>query len=447
MTSTTGSTTNDRRDTFGRRHRKGLMITGIVAAGLVVGSLGSYGVLRSIPPEFPLVYSETIEPGATEGVRVADPAIALTFARVATAAGPAVLAVTDYSGGEITGIDISAATGTAHTEPITAFNALGYETLHGIATDASQPAVTVEASAVLTAIETHKHHVGTGTNYVEHQEETTIHEPYLFPKMGAITDSNEPLAAGVGGLLDYEVELGLVAMHDITAETGIPEYMGLMLTNDWTDRELLVSQIEPDNLTDAAGFTNAKSQPGFFSTGDLFVIPADWQTFYRELELDLFVNGDLRQRAHPVDMVWDAATLIERTLAIGDRTWDSDGVQTPLTAAPGVISRGTIIQSGTPEGVIYRAPDTRQRVLGFMEYVASFGTNADSIVDSALKVYVRDAHAAGVYLQPGDTIVTRAERLGQIFTDIVAGERSETEDLNWPSVGADAGGLSPGARG
>ncbi|MCR2761963.1 hypothetical protein NQ152_00415 [Microbacterium sp. zg.B48] len=47
-----------------------------------------------------------------------------------------------------------------------------------------------------------------------------------------------------------------------------------------------------------------------------------------------------------------------------------------------------------------------------------------------MKVYVRDAHAAGVYLQPGDTILTRAERLGQIFTDIVAGKRSETEDLN-----------------
>lgn len=413
-----------------RRRRRRLILAGTVVAGIVLTSLGSYGVVRSIPPEFPLIYSETIGPGTTDGVALADPATALTFARVDTPTGPTVLAVTDYSGGEITGIDIGAATGSAHPEPITAFTTLGYDALHRIATDASQPTVTVQASAVLTAIETHKHHVGTGTNYVEHQEEATIHEPYLFPKLGAITDSNEPLAAGVGGLLDYEVELGLVAMNDITAETGIPQYMGLILTNDWTDRELLVSQIEPDNLTDAAGFTNAKSQPGFFSTGDLFVIPADWRTYYRDLELDLFVNGDLRQRAHPSEMVWDATALIEQVLAVRDRTWDSDGVQTPITPTPGVISRGTIIQSGTPEGVIYRAPDTRQRVLGFMEYVGSFGTNADSIVDSALRVYVRDAHEAGVYLQPGDAVVTRAEGLGQIFTDIVEGERSATEDLN-----------------
>jgi 2-keto-4-pentenoate hydratase/2-oxohepta-3-ene-1,7-dioic acid hydratase in catechol pathway len=338
-----------------------------------------------------------------------------------------VLAVTAYEDGAITGIDINAAAGTDFTEPIAAFTGLGYSAIQDIATDESLPVVTIEQSEVLTALDTHSHHVGTGTNYVEHQAEATIDEPYLFPKIGALTDANEPLLAGTHGLLDYEVELGLVPLEDITAETGVPEHMGLILTNDWTDRELLTQQLEPDKLTEGAGFTNAKSQPGFLSTGDLFVVPADWETYYTGLELSLYVNGDLRQRAHPTDMVWDARTLIEKTLAIGDRSWDSDGEATPLTPTPGVISRGTIIQSGTPEGVIYRAPDTRQRILGFMEYAASFGTNADSVVDSALKVYVRDAHEADVYLAAGDEIVTRAEGLGQIFTTIVPGERSETE--------------------
>lgn len=409
------------------RRRKAATISVSVAAGLAVAAVGSYAVVRAIPAEFPLVYSEQIEPGATEGVDIADPATALTFARVDVGSGPTVLAVTGYSGNEITGVDLNAAAGTAFTEPIAAFNELGYPALQEIATDTGLKPVTVAASEVLTAIDTHSDHIGTGTNYVEHQAEATIEEPYLFPKIGALTDSNEPLLAGDGGLLDYEVELGLVALDDITAETGTPEHMGLVLSNDWTDRELLVSQIEVDNLTSGAGFTNAKSQPGFLSTGDLFVIPADWQSYYQDLELDLFVNGDLRQRAHPVDMVWDAPTVIEKVLAIGDRTWDSDGEQIPLTREPGVISQGTLIQSGTPEGVVYRAPDTRQRFLGFMEWAASLGTNAESVVASALDVYVRDAHEAGVYLRPGDEIVTRADGLGQIFTTIVPGPRSETE--------------------
>lgn len=409
------------------RRRKAATISVSVVAGLAVAAVGSYAVVRAIPAEFPLVYSEKIEPGVTQGVDIADPATALTFARVDDGSGPTVLAVTEYSGNKITGVDVNAAAGTTFTEPIAAFNELGYPALQDIATDTTLPPVTVPASKVLTAIDTHTDHIGTGTNYVEHQAEATIEEPYLFPKIGALTDSDEPLPAGAGGLLDYEVELGLVALNDITAETGTPEHMGLVLSNDWTDRELLVSQIDVDDLASGAGFTNAKSQPGFFSSGDLFVIPADWQSYYKDLELDLFVNGDLRQRAHPAEMVWDAPTVIEKVLTIGDRTWDSDGQQIPLTREAGVISQGTVIQSGTPEGVIYRAPDTRQRFLGFMEWAGSLGTNAESVVASALDVYVRDAHEAGVYLQPGDEIVTRAEGLGQIFTTIVPGPRSETE--------------------
>ncbi|GGM72987.1 hypothetical protein GCM10007977_088260 [Dactylosporangium sucinum] len=149
----------------------------------------------------------------------------------------------------------------------------------------------------LTSLDTHPHHVGIGTNYIEHQAEATIEEPFVFPKIAAPTDSNEPVLAGTHGLLDYEVELGIVALNDITTDTGIPKHLGLVLSNDWTDRELLVNQIEVDNLTSGAGFTNAKSQPGFLSTGDLFVIPADWESYYKNLQLDLFVNGDLRQRA------------------------------------------------------------------------------------------------------------------------------------------------------
>lgn len=409
-----------------RRTRKILATTGIAAAAVLATTLGSYAVVRAIPAQFPLVYSERLDPTTTTAVTVADPAAALTFARVQTDHGPSVLAVTGYDDDTIRGTDVNTAAGTAFTDPISAFNALGYTRLQQIATGASAPDVTVAADEVLPSFETHAHHVGTGTNYAEHQAEATIEEPFLFPKIAEITGSHDDLPVGEG-LLDYEVELGLVALDDITAETGVPQHMGLVLSNDWTDRELLTQQIEPDNLTGGAGFTNAKSQPGFLSTGNLFVIPADWQSYYKSLQLDLFVNGDLRQRAKPVDMIWDAPTMIAKTLAAGTNTWDSDGTPTQLTERTGVITRGTILQSGTPEGVVYRAPDTRQRFLGFMEYAGSLGTNADSIVDSALTVYVRDAHGAGVYLKPGDQIVTRADGLGQILTTISAGERPQTE--------------------
>ncbi|GAB3602417.1 hypothetical protein GCM10027586_05540 [Kineococcus gypseus] len=410
-----------------RTSRRTSAVIGLALAGVLAAGAGSYGIARASAADFPLVHSETMPPDATAGVAIAAPATALTFARADLGAGPTVLVVTDYRDGTITGVDLSAATSRAFEDPVTAFDALGYAAIEAVAADTSLPRTTVAATDVLTSLNTHEHHVGTGTNYREHQAEATIDEPFLFPKVASITDSHGELATDDRELLDYEVELGIVALEDITAATGTPEHVGLVLSNDWTDRELLVSQIEPDDLTGGAGFTNAKSQPGFLTTGDLFVIPADWQSYYRDLQLDLYVNGDLRQRADPSQLVWDAPTMIAKTLAAGERTWDSDGEPTTLTAEPGVITRGTILQTGTPEGVVYRAPDTRQRFLGFMEWAGTLGTNADSIVDSALQVYVRDAHAAGVYLQPGDEVVTRAEGLGQIVTTIVAGERASTE--------------------
>jgi 2,4-diketo-3-deoxy-L-fuconate hydrolase len=206
-------TTNTPSPSFARRHRRGLTISGIIAGAVVVASVGSYGVLRAMPAEFPLVYSETLAAGVTDGVSVADPATALTFARVDTGNGPTVLAVTDYRNNQITGVDINAAAGTAFTEPIAAFNALGYDAVATIASDTTLPPIVVAPSDVLTSLDTHSHHIGTGTNYVEHQEESTIEEPFLFPKIAAPTDSNDTLPVGEG-LLDYEVELGIVPLAD-----------------------------------------------------------------------------------------------------------------------------------------------------------------------------------------------------------------------------------------
>ena len=62
-----------RPGTFPRRHRKGLTITAVVAASIAVSAIGSYAAARSVSPEFPVVYSEKLQPAATEGVAIADP--------------------------------------------------------------------------------------------------------------------------------------------------------------------------------------------------------------------------------------------------------------------------------------------------------------------------------------------------------------------------------------
>lgn len=92
-----------RTGTFPRRLWKGFTIAAVIAASIAVSAVGSYAVARSMSPRFPLVYSEKLQPAATEGVAIADPSAALTFARVDALSGTKVLAVTRYENSLITG--------------------------------------------------------------------------------------------------------------------------------------------------------------------------------------------------------------------------------------------------------------------------------------------------------------------------------------------------------
>ena len=289
--------------------------------------------------------------------------------------------------------------------------------------------MSVPTAELATALDAGNAHVAAGTNYPEHAEETAQEEVFLFPKRVEPTASRGSLAVGEG-LLDYEIELGLVPLKDLHAGETLPASMGLILTNDFTDRQMLLEQGDPSNIASGQGFTNAKSQPGFLPIGDLFVVPQDWRAFYADLQMDLYVDGDLRQRAAPKDLILGPDAIVKNTFEAGDRTWDHDGTAVHMTEEVGTISRGSLIMTGTPGGVTFRPPDTRQIALGVMEYGATLGTNADSVVDSAIGVYVREAGDSKVYLQPGQQVIARADRLGQTVIDITPGDRPDRDQAS-----------------
>ena len=405
--------------------RRNLRIVGIALGGIALTTAVIYLGLRYVAqPSFPRLYNEQLPVGATDTLGVADPREALTFARMKTDGGTAVLAVTSYGGGNVTGVPLVDAEGVAYADALTAYDELGYD---AIAELAAQPGeVSVPAAQLATALSGDFSSVAVGTNYKDHADETSVEEVFLFAKRVTPTPSRGTLAVG-SGLLDYEGELALVPLRDLHAGEPSPASMGLILANDFTDRQLLLEQSDPNNIASGQGFTNAKSQPGFLPIGDLFVIPRDWQAFHRDLQFELYVDGQLRQRATPMDLIWDADTILEEIFAAGDRTFDHDGTPVTVTDEVGTIPRGTLILTGTPAGVIFRPPGTRQITLGVLEYGASFGTNADSVIDSAINVYVREAANSKAYLQANQQVVTRSDRLGQIVIDIVEGDRPDRE--------------------
>jgi 2-keto-4-pentenoate hydratase/2-oxohepta-3-ene-1,7-dioic acid hydratase in catechol pathway len=147
--------------------------------------------------------------------------------------------------------------------------------------------------------------------------------------------------------------------------------------------------------------------------GPLLVVPRDLDAFLARLALVLWVNDEPRQRAEPRLLRWDLTRMVAEAMAREERRWDR-GIALPITG--GAMPAGTLLLSGTPEGVVFRSPQPRQIVLGVLEWLASFGMGGQAAI---MAPAIRDARAAGQYLRPGDVVTMRADGLGMIVSPIM----------------------------
>ncbi len=202
---------------------------------------------------------------------------ALSFFRVDEEGGPRVYAATRYENDQVLGVDLSAALGQPIDDPISAFEAFGYDTL-ALAIAADGESRWFSSKALIVPVDLGQHHVAAGTNFPEHAAEAGVEDgPYLFPKLTVPTRHDAPVSAGLG-LLDYEVEVGYVPLSPLVEGTK-PAFLGFIACNDFTDRETLLRRVNTADVASGDGFTTAKSFPGYLPVGNLFVIPRDYHAF------------------------------------------------------------------------------------------------------------------------------------------------------------------------
>ena len=342
---------------------------------------------------------------------------ALTFARLESPSGPRVLAVTRYAGGEVEGVDLSALLGRPVSDPIAALEAEGWDGLRERIEGApATAAVRAPAAALLTPVDLGAHHVAVGTNYPEHAGEASVTEgPFLFAKLVAPTGSRAPVAVG-DALLDYEVELAFVPLQPLR-EGDRPATMGLILCNDYTDRALLLRHVDVADPTSGKGFTTGKSLPGYLPVGDLFVVPRDLRAFAAGLELGLWVNGAPRQQARVAEQIWDLDRVLAETWARREVTWAHRGEQVSLLAPDGTIPARALIMSGTPGGTVFKGVGWGTRLRGVWSWLRGGGSMP--ITAQVIETYIDEARATRGYLQPGDRVTIRVDRLGVIENAIV----------------------------
>lgn len=201
----------------------------------------------------------------------------------------------------------------------------------------------------------------------------------------------------IQSLIDYEVELGIVVLNDISREQlSTPSFsprLGYFLANDLQSITLgvlgLGGELESEYL-------NAKgSFPGFLPISKSMWIPNS-ENEYSTLCIDIqtTVNGELRQHENTNNRIYSNKDILRFVL----RKYNKEK-----------ITKGTAVITGSPAGVANKTPRWKRRLANLLkidrlEKLSSMFNAVDS---------------GSNFLKPGDVVEVEGAPFGTIRTEIV----------------------------
>ncbi len=219
-------------------------------------------------------------------------------------------------------------------------------------------------------------------NYSEHIKEaglslglsdsprqTTVPRPFLMPPTVVIGPDEEIPWPAYSEQIDYEIELAVVIGKPakcIKPEDAIDAVVGYTIANDVSARSVTFAKERAKRPWDEFyDWLNGKWSDGFLPMGS-YLLTADEIEDVQNLQMQLTVNGQVRQNANTSQMIYQVADVVSFLSHI-------------MTLEP-----GDVIATGTPAGV---------------------------------------AMATGKFLQPGDAIECTIEKLGTLTNTL--GQRPE----------------------
>ncbi len=182
-----------------------------------------------------------------------------------------------------------------------------------------------------------------GRNYVAHAEEwksKVPEKPMFFSKFPSSllpVDGDIRIPEGIGRV-DHEIELAVViGKHAkyVKQEKAMEYVAGYAIANDVTARAM-----QGDCIKKGHPWSLPKGMDTFLPMGP-FLVPADAIEDPHNLDLELRVNGEIRQKANTKDMVFKIPELIEY-------------ITQYISLEP-----GDVICTGTPEGTLPIEPGDR----------------------------------------------------------------------------------------
>jgi 2-keto-4-pentenoate hydratase/2-oxohepta-3-ene-1,7-dioic acid hydratase in catechol pathway len=221
--------------------------------------------------------------------------------------------------------------------------------------------------------------IHTAGNFREHEEESKqvdwSHEiaPWIvfFQNVDAIVGTDEPVVypEHLTEELDYELELAVVigkAGKWFSPEEASEYIAGYMIFNDITARDIQRREMR------SGVFSFCKAIDTFCPLGP-WIVTADEIPDPHDLEMELRVNGEVRQTSHSGRMSVTIPEIVSHYSALG-------------------YSAGDVLSTGTVSGVAGFSPD-----------------------------------AASLYLKPGDVMEAEIERIGVLRNPVVSWEDAHGE--------------------
>lgn len=257
----------------------------------------------------------------------------------------------------------------------------GMEEARNIQREGSGTVLSLEDVTLLSPVTKPAKIICQGANYAAHREEVGFdgnRPPFnlIFSKAdSALTGPySEIIRPRRVRLLDYEIELGLIIGKEITepvrvTEESLKDYVcGLVIVNDLSARD--VQFLEGQWLKGKSFRTFAPSGPY------LYLLDEKDYAKLGELELKLWVNGELRQSACTDQLLYQPAETIAELSEIMD------------------LSPGDLIATGTAGGVAMNL--TTEELANLISPELSYDEKERLLLDSQLN--------NEKYLQNGDVI-------------------------------------------
>jgi 2-keto-4-pentenoate hydratase/2-oxohepta-3-ene-1,7-dioic acid hydratase in catechol pathway len=190
--------------------------------------------------------------------------------------------------------------------------------------------------------------------------QTTVPRPFLMPATVVIGPDEKIPWPSYSEKIDYEIELAVVIgrkAKSISPQDALDYVAGYTIANDVSARSVTFSENRKSRPWDEFyDWLNGKWADGFLPMGP-YLMTADQIDDVQNLEMQLKVNAQVRQKANTSQMIYPVADIVSFLSHI-------------MTLEP-----GDVIATGTPAGV---------------------------------------AIATGQFLQPGDTIQCTIENLGTL---------------------------------